>query len=178
MRRQILTGVAWIAIGIAFSAPAALAQSDDSEVAHVTYLEPQQFSDFKTEFSYRERDSLYLQEELSRHFERAVKRYLPEGSRLTVSVTEVDMAGEIRPSTTLANDPRVVRPIHPARIHFEYQWFDAQNELVVSGAEELDGRDMMSLSSHISRYSRRPMAHVKALIDRWMRSLRHLAEDQ
>jgi len=75
--------------------------------------------------------------EFENMFDKMAKK-LPDGYKLQVNVTDLDLAGEVWPMHRAAGrDIRIVRDIDWPRISFTYVLKDSQDKEVASGKEDL-----------------------------------------
>src|SRR5690606_2539767 len=73
-------------------------------------------------------------EELQRYIVERASTTLPEGRHLSVTITDVDLAGEIEPwRTGSAHDIRIIKDIYAPRIHLTYKLTDASGAVVKEG---------------------------------------------
>jgi len=134
----------------------------------VTFSEPDKFTDAADSqrgSSTRREDNLA---EIESYIVERASRYLAEGQRLNVTVTDVDLAGEVEPWRTHgAHDLRIVKDIYPPRIDLSYQLLDANGAVVKEGERKL--KDLM-FNWKLSIDRQDPRMHEKALIDDWLRT--------
>lgn len=129
--------------------------------------DPAKFRDFRASALDLERDRDYLLEELRRHLERTAPRFLPHDSKLQVTVTDVDMAGEYRPTAHPVQDIRVVKGVYPPQVDLEFRLTDRDGAVLKEGRREL--RDLAFLT-RIGIGSMEPLQFEKTMITRWLRS--------
>jgi len=104
--------------------------------------------------------------ELRAYLVKQANRLLAQGQVLKITVTDVDLAGEVEPWHGAANDVRVVRDIYPPRMTLAFRLTDAAGEIVAQGDRNLrDDQFMLRLSITMDD----PRRHEKALIDDWLR---------
>lgn len=151
------------ATGVAAVTPADLALAR----ADVRFVEPEKFSDVRSDAIGSERDRTVYLDMLREHIEKRVAAWLPAGHKLTVAVLDVDMAGEFEPwRGPRFQDIRIVKDIYPPRINLEFKLENARGEVVREGSRQLrDLTFMMNLS--INRND--SLRHEKELIDSWLR---------
>ncbi len=134
----------------------------------VTFSEPEKFTDAadgQRGSQVRREDNLA---DIEDYIVERAGRYLEEGQRLNVTVTDVDLAGEVEPWRTHgAHDLRIVKDIYPPRIDLSYQLLDANGAVVKEGERKL--KDMM-FNWKITINHSDPRVHEKGLIDDWLRN--------
>lgn len=103
------------------------------------FTDPTEFRDLSVNGLNEERSLRIFKTELSENITRAVKRYLPEGTTLQITFTDVDMAGEIQPWRNIHNaDIRYIERIYPPRLKFTYQLIrDDSSEVITEGEESI-----------------------------------------
>ena len=119
-------------------APAPGPQGASRGTIAVTFENPEKFTDLKMDRMPRERERQSLLAELRETLEREAPRRLPAGTRLEVTITDVDMAGEFEPQhgVNLAN-VRIVRDMYPARINLSFRLSDASGKTLKEGTRKL-----------------------------------------
>jgi hypothetical protein len=155
----LLTGLVW---------PLASAQDAAAPRVEVNFIEPEKFTDLRDSFGQTGRVNEFYLRELRTHVERVAARRLPEGHRLIVAITDVDMAGDFEPwRSPQFHDVRIVKDIYPPRINLNFQVLDANGAVVSEGQREL--RDLAFNMRTPSLPTNDPMRHEKALLDDWLR---------
>jgi hypothetical protein len=105
---------------------------------------------------------------LKEHLVRKASRVIPEGQKLVVKITDVDLAGEVEPWRSVRfHDVRIVKDIYPPRIELSFQLLDAAGAVIKEGT-----RHLSDMSFLMNIYSNRSDARVyeKGLLDDWIRS--------
>jgi hypothetical protein len=132
----------------------------------VRFTDPTRFTDLRFTTSDDAHDAADLADELRRYLERRVPAYLPSGKRLAVIITDVDMAGELRPSAgSIYMLRRVVRGIYPPRVDLEFRLVGTDGTVESEGRREL--RNNAYLYGKYA-HQRAPLVHEKALLERWL----------
>jgi hypothetical protein len=150
--------------------PAEAAASEKSNVrVEVVYVSPEKFTDLKDSDMNADhgRDS-YLA--LIREFlvERGEK-YVPEGQKLVVTISDIDMAGDFEPwRGPRASDVRVVKDIYPPRVNLSFKLIDAADAVIKEGEKQL--RDLSFQMSAMPSFSHDSLRYEKALLENWLRS--------
>lgn len=151
--------------------------------AQIRFTDPTKFTDLRYTTSDTEHDTMDLADEFRRYIERRTPAYLPADKRLEVTITDVDMAGELRPSgASLYMLRRQIRGIYPPRVDLEFRVVNADGTVERQGRREL--RNNAYLYGKYAK-QRVPLVHEKALIERWMAAefprapkVQHVAEMQ
>jgi len=140
-----LASLASLLVGLASgAAPAA-----DAPVA-VTFAHPEQYTDLRLSCLSRDTDARSLMAELEAFLTAAAAPLVPAGQRLGITVTNVDMAGDIESWRGPGRcDVRVVKDTYPPRIDLTFRLLDGE------------GKGPASSTDHL-RYE-------KALLGEWLR---------
>ena len=106
--------------------------------------------------------------ELRDHVLKRANSYVPEGQKLEITVTDVDLAGEIEPwRSPQAQDVRIIKDIYSPRIALSYKLTDAATGAVIKEATS-QLRDLtFTMNLYANRTDRR--LYEKALLDDWLR---------
>ena len=135
----------------------------------VSFTDPAKFSDLRNSPFATESERLGLAETLREHLIARAPRYLPQDTRLAISITDVDMAGEIRPvgGSLATGDIRIVKDIYPPRVDLEFRLVRADGSVEREGKRTL--RDLTFLMG-ASPGRRDLLGYEKDLLERWLRS--------
>lgn len=124
------------------------------------------FSDLRVSVWTTPKEREGLAEELKRHIEAAAPARLPPGTRLAVTIKDVDMAGEYPPVTGPASrDIRVVKDVYPPRIDLDFRLTRADGSVEREGSRELRDAGFMWNQSPLTRDT---LAFEKGLLDGWL----------
>jgi len=141
---------------------AALAQP----AVEVRFGDLTKFTDLRVSISTTDRDRQGLALELAQHLSASAGPRLPQGSRLAVTILDVDMAGEYPPvAGSLAHDVRVIKDVWPPRIDLDFTLTRADGSVERQGRRELRDAGFLWSASPLDRDR---LVHEKALIDRWL----------
>jgi hypothetical protein len=104
-------------------------------------------------------------EELTKALDKASAKALKGKEKLELVVTDVDLAGDLRPTFGQAStsDIRIVKDIYPPRINFSYRVLDG-DQVIMVGSEKLRDMRFMDRISNIDNSSFR---YEKALLSDW-----------
>jgi len=131
----------------------------------VQYVHAEEFADVgNRRFSDERIRAAYL-DQLRGHLAKRAAALLAAGERLSVSITELDMAGEFEAWRPPSGEARIVKDIYPPRIDLSFRLAAEDGKLIKEGARKL--RDPAFLAG-ANRYSDDPLRYEKALIDRWL----------
>ncbi|MEJ1971633.1 MAG: DUF3016 domain-containing protein [Lacunisphaera sp.] len=132
----------------------------------VTFQNPDKFTDARSSFG-GGTDDYYL-DQLSAQFKKAAGRYLKDGQKLDLTVTDVDLAGDYVPRGGGINDVRIVKDIYRPRIAVTYKLTGADGKVLKQGDGAATDQFFMNNISVIGRDE--PLFYDKAVIDAWARS--------
>jgi Protein of unknown function (DUF3016) len=131
----------------------------------VQYVHAEEFADVGNHRFSDERIRAAYLEELRKHLTGRAAALLATGERLSVSITELDMAGEFEAWRPPSGEARIVRDIYPPRIDLTFSLAADDGKLIKEGARKL--RDPAFLAG-ASRYPDDPLRYEKTLLDRWL----------
>ena len=156
----------WLCLAVA-GAGRMLAFDSGGPRVEVAFFEPAHFTDVRDSYpigSDQGRDAT-LAELKSYLVERALHCLAP-GQKLTITVTDVDLAGDFEPWRGAQwGDVRVVRDIYPPCIELSFQLKDAEGTIVKSGKRTL--RDL-TFQMRLSLNTDDPLRYDKGLLDDWL----------
>lgn len=136
----------------------------------VLFDHPENFTDLKDSYMATDRGRDAYAETIREYLQQNAARRLPEGQKLSITFTDIDMAGEFEPwRGPAASDVRIIKDIYIPRMKFTYRITDAQDAVIKEGKAELsDLNFQMNLPTSIN--SSDPLRYEKRLLDDWMRS--------
>jgi hypothetical protein len=138
MKTRIFATIAALAVCGATAALAASSSAASKATANVSYLEPENFTDFKLSQIGGDSEQQSLESELTKHVERLTATYLPAGTHLNLRFRDIDMAGDFEPFRSGPwNDVRILRSIYPPRMSIEYSVTKDDGTVVASGERKL-----------------------------------------
>lgn len=159
----------WLLSVVAFG-PALAASAAETRVvgrAEIVFFEPEKFTDVRDSYMGEATRTTYL-EQIRDHVLEQAKYYVPEGHKLLVTFTDIDMAGDFEPwHGARWTDVRIVKDIYPPRINLTFRLVDAEGRVVKEGKREL--RDLAFLMKISLNFRDDSVRHEKALLDDWIR---------
>ncbi len=143
--------------------------NDNAARVEVLFNQPENFTDVKDSQMGSDRGRQGYLESFREHLQDNAARRLPEGQRLSVTFTDIDMAGEYEPwRGPNASDVRIIKDIYIPRLKFNYSIIDPQGAVVKEGRAELSEMNFqMTLSGAINNSD--PLRYEKQMLDNWMR---------
>lgn len=139
------------------------------KTVQVEWQDPDSYRDVRAQMGSNQsfRENVFKQ--LEKHLHKVTKK-LPEGQVLHLTVTDVDLAGQVWPGSfyglNSANDVRIVKAVDFPRIRFNYQL--KEHDVVVKEGEE-NIKDMSFQQRSNRLFKSDPLRYEKALLERWIR---------
>lgn len=161
------TLLALAGLAVAASPVWAVNQKSGEVRVAVNFQDPAKFTDVRDSDMGDYERTTYL-DSLREHLIEKARPLIPEGSKLTVTFTDIDMAGDFEPwRGPRFGDIRIVKDIYPPRLVFTFQVTDAAGRVVKEGKRDL--RDLAFLSKINMSFRDDPVRHEKGLLDDWLR---------
>jgi hypothetical protein len=105
-------------------------------------------------------------DELKDYITKRAGLYVNEGQQLAITITDVDLAGEVEPWRAPGSNVRFVKDIYMPRIDLSFKLTDASGKVLKEGGRHLsDSTFMMNINP--DRSDRR--VYEKRLLDDWLR---------
>ncbi len=163
--RLFLTAVAGLAAVSAGFAAEPAAGPDRTEVI---FSHPEKFADVRNSYTENDKDRDAILGQLKDYIVQRSKFYIPEGQKLTITVTDVDMAGDFEPwRGPQMTDVRIVKDIYPPKVDLEFKLTGADGRIVKEGKRQLRDLAFMMKSNTAPNDNLR---FEKALLDDWLRA--------
>lgn len=151
---------------LVLAAPA-LSNPEAGAELNVTWQEPEKFTDIRAANDSRSR----FQDRVQRNFEKffqEIASELPEGYSWQITVTDVDLAGEVDYFATGTGQAiRVIKEINSPAIRFNHLLRDQYGEEVVGGEERF--RDMGFMSRMSPRGSTPEFEFERVMLQDWFK---------
>lgn len=141
--------------------------ANEPALVTVNWQSPEDYQDIRPAQELRSNFHRRTFAEFNRIFE-DLSSDLPEGYRWEVTVTNVDLAGEVRPTQGMSGGLiRVVRPIFFPQMSLGFKVYSAKNDVVL--AESVVVKDM-NFSNRIRRVRMNdPLFFERAMLKRWFK---------
>jgi len=158
------------ALGSLIVAPALLrAESAPAAQVDVTYVSPEDFSDFKDSSMSTPKGREYLSSELTKHIKAIAKERLAPNRRLEIRFIDINLAGEYEPQRgPRFNDVRIIKEIYPPRMVLEFRLLDSDGKVLSEGKRQLIDPVFQSTTS--PAFDSDPLRYDKELLTKWLRS--------
>lgn len=150
----------------------AFASSTLAGQASVTWEDSDSYRDVRVGQGVQSRFEERVFEEFEKHFSELAEK-LPEDQTIHITVTDLDLAGEVLPNQLdgTMNMVRVIRNSDFPSISFQYHIENSAGERIASGEERLRGRDLPGQGSTYmqGRSQHELLDYERAMLDRWFR---------
>lgn len=134
----------------------------------VIFDQPEKFTDVKDSWmgSERGRDSTLAL--IKEFIETEAPRHLTEGQVLTMTFTNIDLAGDFEPERgPNFSEVRIVKDLYPPRMNFSYKLVDASGAVVKEGQEKLLDMAFQMSVGIIDRQD--SLRYEKSMLSNWLR---------
>jgi len=133
----------------------------------VLFDHPENFTDVKDSFSGTEKGRDNTLALIKEYIEQRAPRYLAEGQILTMTFTDIDLAGDFEPQRgPNFTDVRIVKDIYPPRLKFTYKLTDASGAVVKEGEEKLVNLGFQMTSNPFNQQD--ALHYEKDMLDNWL----------
>jgi len=141
----------------------------------VIFDHPENFTDVKDSYTPSDKGRDAILENIRSFLVHRTESLVPDGYKLTITFTDIDLAGEFEPwRGAQFDDVRIVKAIYPPAFKFSYSVTDPSGRIVREGTEDI--RDMnfqMRVTIDLSDQLR----YEKDILGDWARSkLKNLAK--
>lgn len=165
---SILLPLAGLALVLAAGCASPSMSKPAAEVTNITvdFKDADRFTDARSSFS-GSTDEGYL-DILSSHVKQSAARYVKADQKLAVTITDVDLAGDITPRGGAGNDVRVVKDIYRPRITLTFKLTAADGSVVKEGDRTLVDSFFMNNIGVVGRDE--PLYYDKAMLTDWVKN--------
>jgi Protein of unknown function (DUF3016) len=133
----------------------------------VTFEHPENFTDVKDGYLPTDKGRDAILATLRGFLVDRTQSLVPKGYRLTITFTDIDLAGEFEPWHNPPYDIRYLRAVYPPAFKFTYSVTDASGKVVKSGSENIrDVSYQMRVAIDVSD----PLRYEKDILAEWARS--------
>lgn len=142
--------------------------ADAASRVEVAFDHPEKFKDVRESSMQSDKDRDHLLGQIQSYVEEQAQRLVAPDQKLTITFTEIDMAGDFEPwRGPQWSDIRVVKDIYPPRIDLSYKLTDGSGAVLREGTAQL--RDLM-FTSRMTMDRNDPLRIEKDLLRDWLRS--------
>lgn len=137
-----------------------------AQAAEVTFTDPNKFIDATFDRPRSEKNLREVQDAVSKMFSQLADKYLAPGQSISIEVRDIDLAGRIEATASMANDIRVMRSSSWPRLQFTYAV--TENGTVVRSGEA-DIHDFNYLSGFNRYLDSDPLRYERQMLADWFR---------
>ena len=156
---------------LAMAAACALHAADTAKAparTEVLFVHPENFTDVKDGNLATDRGRDAILGRIREYLAGRADSLLPSGDRLTVTFTDIDLAGDFEPWRGLQwSDVRVIKPLYPPAFKFSYSVTDAAGKVVKQGTEDI--RDL-NFQTRMTVDTSDSLHYEKDILGDWARS--------
>ena len=135
-------------------------------VVKIVWQSPKDFRDIESSGEIQSRYEKRLFETLTENINKAAAKILKPNQKLEMTVTNVDLAGDMRPTFgATADDLRVIKDIYPPRMAFSYQVLE-NGKVIIAGDEKLSD---MGFLSGIQSQTDKPFMYETQMLADWLK---------
>lgn len=140
---------------------------DESTRVQVSFVRVDRFADFRSAHDSRDHGRPAMMAELQRFLTEQAKRWLPDGQRLLVVFSDIDLAGRVVPVRGSGQFQRIVEDFYPPRMNFSFEVLNHLGEVEQFGQVELLNRSFLNLNRRAQYQSGGSMPYEKAMLQDW-----------
>jgi hypothetical protein len=136
----------------------------------IQFVQPEKFSDFRIQGRQENVSAGLFRDQVSSYLAPLVAGRFP-GDKLTLTFTDIDLAGRIDPSKTRRlSDIRIDRNIaSPLRLYFDYTLTNSSGKILASGSKSLVDADYLYRYTYYSDQAKSAtLFYEKATLSRWI----------
>jgi hypothetical protein len=161
---KILTGLIISAVTLGLSNQV-LAQAE----VEIEWDKPEKYRDVRPSNESRKRFRDATFERINKYMNKLAST-LPDNKKLFMKVSDLDLAGEVWPSSFVGlghslSDVRVIKNIDIPRMNFSYQLLDESGKVLQQAEVKLKDMSFLDRSSHSFRNE--PLRYEKDMLKRW-----------
>jgi hypothetical protein len=134
----------------------------------VIFDHPEKFTDVKDSYVPSDKGRDAILDTLRSFLVHRADPMIPEGDKLTITFTDIDLAGEYEPwRGAQYDDVRIVKSIYPPAFKFTYSVTDASGKVIREGSENI--RDL-NFQMRLTIDASDPLRYEKDILDEWART--------
>ncbi len=131
----------------------------------VAFTDADKFTDVREDFGGF--TSQYYLDQLMGHVQKEAATQLADGQKLSVTFTDIDLAGDFLPSRPGLNNVRIIKEIYTPRMSLTFQLTGADGKVIKEGERKLIDMNFMMNISIIDRDQ--PLFYDKPLLTNWVK---------
>lgn len=160
---RVLAKLLLLSSAAAFSLGTVADETESVSNVEVTWEDPKSYSDIRPSNESRVRFRNRVMRDLGEYFEELAAT-LPEGQQLSITVTNLDLAGQVWPTFGSGMDVRIIREIDIPRMTFSYSL--SENNQVIKSAE-VSLKDMAFMNRGGTIHTNDLLRYEKVMLKRW-----------
>lgn len=141
---------------------------EDAHLVKITWENPEKFTDVKPSNGTRKKFRDQTFDRIQKYMDELAVS-LPAGQQLSITVTDLDLAGRVRPGFMAGfdtgSDVRIVERVYIPRINFTYAITDEAGNIIKSGEEKL--KDMSFMDRSTANMQRDALRYEKRMLKDW-----------
>lgn len=138
-----------------------------AEPIQVTFVAPENFTDFRDSYFSTERGMEHLMGELRKHIVRTASPHLAPGQQLEVRFLNIDLAGDFEPwRGPNFDDIRIVKDLYAPRMQLEFRLLNADGTVAQEGKRDLHN---MAFMMSVTSWANDPLRYDKDMLTDWIR---------
>ncbi|GIU07469.1 DUF3016 domain-containing protein [Shewanella glacialipiscicola] len=135
-------------------------------VVKIIWQNPKEFRDIKSSGEIQSRYEKRLFETLTKNVNKEASKILKPNQKLEMTMTDVDLAGDMRPTFgATTDDLRVIKDIYPPRMTFSYQILE-NDKVIIVGEEKLSD---MGFLGGIHSSTDKPFVYETKMLTEWLK---------
>lgn len=153
------------AIGSALAADAVYKAGGQIEV---TFASPEKFTDVRDAYTPSEKGRQAILDQIRDYMMKAGQNYVPVGQTLSVTFTDIDLAGDYEPWRGGSNmDIRIIKDVYPPRIDLTFKLTGPDGAVIKEGKRQL--RNLVFMADY-SINPRDTLRYEKKLLEDWFKN--------
>lgn len=162
-------GLFLLAAGMVAVSPAFAADTPPAGQVEVIFDKPENFRDIKDSSLDTERGREANLAQFRQYLEQRAPRLLAPGQKLSITISDIDMAGEYEPwRGPSAQDVRIIKSIYTPRIELSYKLTDQAGAVIKEGKSKLSDLNFQNNITSVNTSDE--LRYEKRLLDDWLRS--------
>jgi hypothetical protein len=134
----------------------------------VIFDHPEKFTDVKDSYAPSDKGRDAILDTLRSFLVHRTESLIPNGDKLTITFTDIDLAGEYEPwRGAQYDDVRIVKSIYPPAFKFTYSVTEPSGKVIRQGSENI--RDM-NFQMRLTIDASDPLRYEKDILDEWART--------
>ncbi len=153
-----------------FSVGLTTAFSKEPENVRINFVQPKNFSDFHIQGRLEEPSAGIFRDQISAYLSPIIAKRFP-GDTLTLTFTNIDLAGRIDPSKTRKlSNVRIDRNVaSPLRLYFDYALTDSHGNMLATGSKSLVDADYLYRYTYYPEQAKSAtLFYEKVTLYRWI----------